>query len=77
MKFLSSLVEGFNSKDVLEDMLELLKITKDEATCEQILSLLRTFVGDETKFYKMIGLEDAASVPDEPNPEDGSPPGWI
>ena len=45
-------------------MFELLKFTKDEQTCEQILSLMRSFVNDEPKFYKLIGLKSLEDLPE-------------
>ena len=47
---------GFTQKDYTEDVLNLVRVTNDERTCEQALGLLRSFVLDDAKFASLIGI---------------------
>ena len=48
---------GFSQKDYTEDVLNLVRVTNDERTCEQALGLLRSFVTDEAKFASLVGID--------------------
>ena len=60
----------------MEDVLHLVKVTKDEKTCEQALHLLRSFVSDEQKFHKLVGLDSLSDIPEGEVPADQIPQ-WI
>ena len=66
----------FNIQEIIEDLFELLKVSKDETTTEQVLALMKTFVGDDQKFNNLIGLKSAADLPEEPDQEN-TVPAWL
>lgn len=73
---LQTLIPDFNVKDMMQDVFDLLKVAKDEKTCEQALLLLRTFVVEEQKFFRLIGIEALTDIPeDEVSAEQA--PNWI
>ena len=68
----------FDSKDFVKDIFHLLKVTKDEKTCEQALTLIRSFVSDEnSKFYSLVGLEALTDIPEDSEAATEQAPAWI
>lgn len=66
---------GFKSKDFLEDILHLLRTTKDEQTCVQILNLLRNCDSDIEKANYLVNLD--AEVPEGEIFSEELAPTWI
>ena len=69
---------GFENKDLLEDVLHLLKTTKDARTSEQALGLLRTLANNEDYLVSLSGLEafsDLTSVSEATS--ETEVPDWI
>ena len=54
----------FKTKDFVKDVFHLLKVTKDERTCELALTLIRTFCSDENKLCSLFGIESISDIPD-------------
>ena len=66
----------FNMHDIIQDLFQLLKVSKNEQTCEQALALLRTFVADEQKLHYLIGLKSLSELPEEADVEN-TVPSWL
>ena len=67
---------GFKTTEFLEDVLHLLRTTKDEQTCVQVLSLLRNCESDIEKANYLVNLDAEPGAEGEVFSEELAP-AWV